>query len=111
MGSRKVAPPMKDQPKEIKEVDEAKIDDPVVIAILDALSGGKTPTFQYVARIIAKKRRKPKDGPNLWRRYMNAVKQQAIHLAKLGRIEIMRKGEPVDPKNFKGIVTMRLPLK
>jgi hypothetical protein len=102
---------MNDQPKETEEVDEAKIDDPVVIAILDALNGGKAPAFQDVARTIAKERRKPKDGSNLWRRYMNAVKQQAIHLAKSGRIEIMRKGEPVDPKNFKGIVTMRLPLK
>ena len=102
---------MNDQSKEVKEIDETKIDDPVVIAILSSLSGGKTPTFQDVARNIAKGRRKPKDGPNLWRRYMNAVKQQAIHLAKSGRIEIMRKGEPVDPKSFKGIVTMRLPLK
>ena len=102
---------MNDQPKEIEAVKEAKIEDPVVIAILGALSGGKTSAFQDVARTIAKERRKPKDGPNLWRRYMNAVKQQAIHLAKSGRIEIMRKGEPVDPSNFKGIVTIRLPLK
>ena len=102
---------MNDQLEKIKEADEAKIDDPVAIAILDALSGGKTSAFQDVARTIAKGRKKPKDGPNLWRRYMNAVKQQAIHLAKTGRIEIMRKGELVDPKDFKGIVTMRLPLK
>ena len=102
---------MNNQPNETEEVDEAKIDDPVVIAILDALNGGKAPAFQDVARTIAKERGKPKDGPNLWRSYMNAVKQQAIHLAKSGRIEIIRKGEPVDPRSFKGIVTMRLPLK
>ena len=102
---------MNDQPEEIEETEEVKVDDPVVIAILDALSSGKALTFQDVARAIAKDRKKPKDGPNLGRRYMNAVKQQAIHLAKSGQIEIMRKGEPVDPKNFKGIVTMRLPLK
>ena len=102
---------MNDQPKKIEEANEAKIDDPVVTAILGALSGGKVSAFQDVARTIANERRKPKDGPHLWRRYMNAVKQQAIHLAKSGRIEIMRKGEPVDPKNFKGVVTMRLPLK
>ena len=40
---------MNDRPKETEEVDEAKTDDPVVIAILDALSGGKAPTFQDVA--------------------------------------------------------------
>jgi hypothetical protein len=102
---------MNDQPEEIEETEEVKVDDPVVIAILDALSSGKALTFQDVARAIAKDRKKPKDGPNLWRRYMNAVKQQAIHLAKTGRIEIIRKGEPVDPRDFKGIVKMRLPLK
>jgi len=102
---------MNDQPEEIEETEEVKVDDPVVIAILDALGTGKAPTFQDVARTIAKQRGKPKDGPNLWRRYMNAVKQQAVHLAKSGRIEITRKGEAVDPRDFKGIVKMRLPLK
>jgi len=102
---------MNDQPEEIEETGEVKVDDPVVIAILDALSSGKALTFQDVARAIAKDRKKPKDGPNLWRRYMNAVKQQAIHMAKSGRIEIIRKGEPVDPRDFKGIVKMRRPLK
>ena len=49
-------------------------------------------------------------GPELWRRYMNAVRQQATHLARQGRLEILRKGQPVDPKNFKGVVRLRLPM-
>jgi|TARA_B110000444_G_C18808498_1_gene581300 hypothetical protein len=102
---------MNDQSKENKMANEANYDDPIAIAILDILSGGKAPTFKDVAYAIANERRKPKDGPNLWRRYLNAVKQQAIHLAKSGRITLIRKGQPVDPKNFKGIVTMQLPLK
>ncbi|MBT4933689.1 MAG: DUF3253 domain-containing protein [Rhodospirillaceae bacterium] len=100
---------MTDTPEENEEAPEVKVDDPVVVAILDAVAGGANPTFQDVARSIAKERAKPKDGPNLWRRYLNAVKQQAVHLAKNGRIEITRKGEAVDPKDFKGIVKMRLP--
>jgi hypothetical protein len=100
---------MSEKSEETEQTEEVKADDPVVIAILDCLTEGKTPTFQDVARAIAKQRAKPKDGPNLWRRYMNAVKQQAVHLAKNGRIEIVRKGEVVDPKDFKGIVRMRLP--
>jgi hypothetical protein len=52
---------------------------------------------------------KPADVHELWRRYMNAVRQQATHLARQGRIEITRKGQPVDPKNFKGVVRLRLP--
>ncbi len=92
-----------------EDAEEPKADDPVVVAIMEVLAEGGSPTFQDVARRIAKERAKPKDGPNLWRRYMNAVKQQAVHLAKTGRIEIVRKGEVVDPKDFKGIVRLRLP--
>ena len=100
---------MNDISEEIEEAEEVKVDDPVVVAIFAVLAEGKNPTFQDVARHIAKERGKPKDGPNLWRRYMNAVKQQAIHLAKTGRLEIVRKGKAVDPKDFRGIVKLRLP--
>jgi hypothetical protein len=102
---------MNDQLKENDKLIGSNYDDPIVIAILDTLSVGKAATFKDVAYTIANERRKPKDGPNLWRRYLNAVKQQAIHLAKSGRIIIIRKGEPVDPKKIKGIVTMCLPPK
>ncbi len=94
---------------EQQETESAPADDPVATAILDALTGGEAPTFQDIARQIAEARRKPRDGPNLWRRYLVSVRQQAVHLAKTGRIEIIRKGEAVDPGNFKGIVKMRLP--
>jgi len=102
---------MNDQLKENKKLIDANYDDPIAIAILDILGVGKAATFKDVAYAIANERRKPKDGPNLWRRYLIAVKQQAIHLAKCGRIIIIRKGEPVDPKKIKGIVTMHLPPK
>ena len=39
---------------------------------------------------------------------MTPVKQQMVHLARTGRIEIVRKGEVVDPEEFRGIVRMRL---
>jgi hypothetical protein len=39
---------------------------------------------------------------------MNAVKQQMVYLARAGQIEITRKGKPVDPNNFKGVVRLRL---
>jgi hypothetical protein len=32
-----------------------------------------------------------------------------VHLARDGQIEITRKGQPVDPNNFKGVVRLRLP--
>jgi hypothetical protein len=38
---------------------------------------------------------------------MTAVRQQAMHLACNGRLEITRKGESVDPNKFKGLVRPR----
>jgi hypothetical protein len=87
-------------------------DDPVAEAILALLAGGGTGdsfSLMDAARAYADTRRRPKDGPELWRRYMNAVRQQAVHLARQGRIEILRKGKPVDPNDFKGVVRLRLP--
>jgi hypothetical protein len=88
-------------------------DDPVAKTILSTLAGlstGASISLMDAAKAVAETRRRPSDGPELWRRYMNAVRQQATHLARQGRIEILRKGQPVDPKNFKGVVRLRLPL-
>lgn len=82
-------------------------DDPIATAILEMLAGGKSLSFKDVAMAVAEQKRKPKDGPQLWRRYINAVKQQAVHLARKGRIEIVRKGKVADPDDFKGIVRIR----
>lgn len=89
-------------------------DDPVAETILQALAAlapGRSISLMDAARAVADGRRRPSDGPELWRRYMNAVRQQAIHLARQGRIEITRKGAPVDPNNFKGVVRLRSPEK
>jgi hypothetical protein len=86
--------------------------DPVATAILDQLAAAgpdKSLSPMDVAKVYAETRRKPSDAPELWRRYMTAVKQQALGLARAGRIEITRKGEPVDLSDFKGVVRLRLP--
>lgn len=87
--------------------------DPVGEDILAALAPGKELSMQAMARLVADLRAKPKDKKRkeYWRKYMTAVKQQAVHLARQGRIEIVRKGEAVDPNDFKGIVKLRLPKK
>ena len=85
--------------------------DPVAAVILEtlgALPADKSISLMDAARAVAETRRKPKDGPELWRRYKQAVRQQAIHLARQGRIELIRKGEPVDPNDVKGVVRLRL---
>ena len=60
-------------------------EDPVAQAILDLLAArgaGKSISPEAAARA------KKNDPPDLWRRYMNAVRQQALHLARQGRIRI-----------------------
>lgn len=84
------------------------VDDPVALGILDILADGSSQTVEVLARAIAEQRRRPKDGPNLWRKYMLAVKQQALHLAKQGRLEVVHRGEVIEPEDFKGRVKLRL---
>lgn len=43
-----------------------------------------------------------------WRRRMHDVRVAAVKLAKAGRIEILRKGKPVDPDAFKGVIRLRI---
>lgn len=87
-------------------------DDPLAAAILAALhkaGRGASVAPMDVAKTYAASKARPVDPPDLWRRYLPAVRQQAIHLARQGRIDILRKGEPVDPNDFKGIVRLSLP--
>ncbi len=66
-------------------------EDPVAQAILDLLDArgvGKSISPEAAARAFSAARAKKDDPPDLWRRYMNAVRQQALHLARQGRIRI-----------------------
>ena len=85
-------------------------DDPVAQAILNELTrrppGAKIDP-QVVARALAEARGKPGDPPDLWRRYLLAVRQQAVSLARQGRITILRKGKPADPAApIKGLIKL-----
>lgn len=44
-----------------------------------------------------------------WNAHMRHVRAAAVHLARQGRIEILRKGKPVDPDDFKGVYRLSLP--
>ncbi len=53
---------------------------------------------------------KPKDPPQAWRRYMKPVRQMAIHMARQGEIEILRKGVVQDPHApVKGLIRLARP--
>jgi hypothetical protein len=43
-----------------------------------------------------------------WRRLMGPVRAAAIRLAREGRIEVLRKGKPVDPlQDIRGVIRLR----
>jgi hypothetical protein len=43
-----------------------------------------------------------------WRALMSAVRQAALALARAGRIEVLRKGRPVDPAaEIRGVIRLR----
>ncbi len=85
-------------------------DDPVARAILELLETvppGRSISPVAAARAFALTRARRGDPPDAWRRYLPAVRQQALHLARARRIAILRKGKPVDPHApFKGVVRL-----
>lgn len=86
--------------------------DPVAKIILELLAASEPDSSispQQVAQVIADSRRKANDRPDLWRRYLPAVKQQALFLARTGKLVVLRKGKPVDPKSAKGVIRYKRP--
>lgn len=44
-----------------------------------------------------------------WRRLMGPVRSAAIRLAQEGRVEVLRKGKPVDPAaEIRGVIRLRI---
>jgi len=44
-----------------------------------------------------------------WRRLLGPVRAAAIRLARAGRIEVLRKGKPVDPEaEIRGVIRLRI---
>lgn len=83
-------------------------EDPLVAYILDRAGQVEHPTPADIARGFSVGRVKAKDGPDAWRRYLNPVKQQILHLARAGRIDVLRNGEKVDPDEARGVTRIRL---
>ncbi|MCP4423668.1 MAG: DUF3253 domain-containing protein [Chloroflexi bacterium] len=46
--------------------------------------------------------------PNHWQTLLKRVRLMSKQLAVAGRIVILRKGEPVDPNDFKGIIRLQI---
>lgn len=85
-------------------------EDPIALTILSMTADGAAVLPQDVARAFFEAHRRPKDTDEAWRRYLNPVKQQMVHMARQGRVDLVRKrGEVADPNDFKGVVRIRRP--
>jgi hypothetical protein len=42
-----------------------------------------------------------------WRPLLSPVREAAARLARTGRIDILRKGRPVDPDEMRGVIRLR----
>ena len=86
--------------------------DPVakrILELLEAIEPNSSISPQHLAQAVAESHRRPKDPPDLWRRYLPAVKQQALFLARAGKLVVLRKGKPVDPQSAKGVIRYQRP--
>jgi len=46
--------------------------------------------------------------PESWRSLLGAVRRGAAGLAAAGRIDILRKGKPIDPASARGVIRLRI---
>ncbi len=77
--------------------------DPIEASIFEKLSrrdAGKSICPSEVARDLE---------PERWQRMMPRVRAIAVGLAREGRLVITKKGKPVDPNAFKGVIRLKLP--
>jgi hypothetical protein len=47
--------------------------------------------------------------PDQWGPLMQPIRRAAVALAEQGRVVILRKGKPVDPRDFKGVYRLAAP--
>lgn len=81
-----------------------------ILSLIAALPPGKSIAPEAAARALAAAQAKPNGPADAWRRYLKPVKQQALSLARQGRIVILRKGKPTDPKApIKGVIRLAAP--
>ena len=76
-----------------------------LLALLSQVREGESINPNEVAKAVAT----DVSNPEGWRRELPKVRAVAIGLARQGRIEILRKGKPVDPEDVRGIYRLRLP--
>ena len=73
--------------------------DDAILSLAAACGQAGSITPEDVARAV---------DPEHWHKHLHEVRAAAVRLAKDGRIVILRKGKPVDPDAFKGVIRLRI---
>ena len=73
--------------------------DNAILYLVEASGAGKSISPAEVAQML---------DPENWRSRLGAIKQSATRLALAGKVDILRKGKPVDPSEFKGVYRITL---
>lgn len=68
--------------------------------LLAAAPEGKSIDPAAVAKLL---------NPEQWRRELGRVRNEAIGMARQGRLVILRHGKPADPNSFKGVYRLKRP--
>ena len=101
MTDRTDSPPVSGRPKK-RTVRE------IVLELAEAAGEGSISPGD-VAKIFAEERRKPGAPMLSAHRWSRIVREEAIGLARAGKVQILRKGRPVDPHApVKGVIRIRL---
>jgi hypothetical protein len=87
--------------KKPRRVSDAEVEETIIDLCRQAGMEGKVRP-EDVARFIL---------PDHWRTLLHRIRVTSVHLAHNGRIEILRKGEPADPDDFKGVYRLRITAK
>ena len=77
--------------------EETRIEAAILQAVTDR-GMDKSICPSEVARVLAPE----------WRPILSATRRAAIRLAIAGRIDILRKGQVVDPKDVRGVIRLRM---
>lgn len=86
-----------------KKKKKKRLDEPIIRARIMALCSEAKPGKSIMPLTVAKDL-----DDESWRTYLRPIRIAAAKLAREGMIEILRKGKPADPDDFKGIIRLRL---
>ena len=82
---------------------DARTIEAALLRLIAEREAGKTLDPQEVARALGGAH------PDQWGPLMQPIRRVAVALAEQGRVVILRKGKPVDPRDFKGVYRLSAP--